>query len=151
MLLVATCAPYFFTFCDSAGKCMFGNRPWPTLRVAALCLFIESLHTFGVSIFVFRVLPKLDMSRAILIMNAVCIMPGMLKLFMSKTDVSTLKRMVVFLIDFLAIGMQCTVFGIVFLSKYLFKNNNNQGGLIDDSGVIQTTTINNIFGKSLRK
>jgi hypothetical protein len=55
--------------------------------------------------------------------------------------------------------MQCTVFGIVFLSKYLFKatssqnnnsnnnnnndlfneNNNNNIGTIDDGGVIQTT------------
>ena len=33
MLLTAICAPYVFTFVDSFGKCLFGNKPWPTVKI----------------------------------------------------------------------------------------------------------------------
>jgi hypothetical protein len=33
MLLTAVCAPYIFTFVDSFGKCLFGNKPWPTVKI----------------------------------------------------------------------------------------------------------------------
>lgn len=150
MLLVSICSPYLFTFCDSIFKCMFGNKPWPSIKIIILVLIIETAHSFGVSIFVFRVLPKLDLARAILMMNAVCIVPGLLKLFLAKTNVSTMKRLVIFVLDFVAICMQCTVFGIVFLSKYLFKatggpGGTGLGGMIDDSGVIETTTESSIW------
>lgn len=159
MLLVSICSPYLFTFIDSIFKALFGNKPWPSLKIIILVMVVESLHSFGVAIFVFRVLPKLDLARAILMMNAVCIMPGILKLFMSKSDVSTLKRMVIFFMDFVAIAMQCTVFGIVFLSKYLFKAPKAAAAdpispiIIDDSGIMQTTTsttlLDDLFGEEV--
>ena len=151
MLLVSICSPYLFTFIDSIFKALFGNKPWPSLKIIILVMIVESLHSFGVAIFVFRVLPKLDLARAILLMNAVCVIPGILKLFMSKSDVSTLKRMVIFFMDFLAICMQCTVFGIVFLSKYLFKSPKSiTPTIIDDTGIVQTTPTN-LFGDRLKR
>ena len=54
-------------------------------------------------------------------MNAVCTIPALLKLFLSKTQTSVLKRLIVFIIDFFALLMQCTVFGIVLASKFIFK------------------------------
>jgi len=154
MLITAICAPYLFAFCDSIFKCLFGNKPWPSLKVAILVLTVETAHSFGVCLFVLRVLPKLDLARAILLMNAVCIVPGLLKLFMAKSHVSTIKRLAIFVIDLLAILMQCTVFGIVFLSKYLFRSSNLNGPMIDDSGVIQTTTTSpdpdDLFGPLFR-
>lgn len=122
MLIVTICAPYLFTFFDSIFKSLFGNKPWPTLRILFLVLVVETAHSFGISIFVFRVLPKLDLARAILMMNAVCTVPGILKLFLSKTNVSPFKRLIIFIMDFCAVLMQCTVFGIVFASKYVFKS-----------------------------
>ena len=122
MLIVTICAPYLFTFFDSTFKSLFGNKPWPTLRILFLVLVVETAHSFGISIFVFRVLPKLDLARAILMMNAVCTVPGILKLFLSKTNVSPFKRLIIFIMDFCAVLMQCTVFGIVFASKYVFKS-----------------------------
>ncbi len=122
MLIIAVCSPYLFTLCDSILRCLFGKKPWPSIRVLALVLIIETAHSFGICLFTFRVLPKLDVARAILIMNAVCVVPGILKLLLSKNDVSTFKKMVIFIIDLLAVLMQCTVFGIVFASKFIFKN-----------------------------
>ena len=122
MLVVTICAPYLFTFFDSIFKALFGNKPWPTLRILLLVLIVETAHSFGISIFVFRVLPKLDVARAILMMNAVCTVPGIFKFFLSKTHVSTAKRLVIFIMDFCAVLMQCSVFGIVFASKFMFKS-----------------------------
>jgi hypothetical protein len=122
MLIVTICSPYLFTFFDSIFKSLFGNKPWPTLRILILVLIIETAHSFGISIFVFRVLPKLDVARAILMMNAVCTVPGMLKLLLSKNNVSTMKRLIIFVMDFFAVLMQCTVFGIVFASKFMSKS-----------------------------
>ena len=152
MLLAAVCAPYLSTFCDSVFKCTFGNKPWPSLKLAGLVLLVETAHSFGVALFVFRVLPKLDLARATLLMNAVCVVPGLLKLALGKANVSTVKRVAIFALDFAAVCMQCTVFGIVFLSKYLFKAGvakgpDGMGGLIDDSGVIQTTTESAIWAE----
>lgn len=122
MLIVTICAPYLFTFFDSIFKALFGNKPWPTLRILLLVLIVETAHSFGISIFVFRVLPKLDVARAILMMNAVCTVPGIFKFFLSKTHVSTAKRLIIFIMDFCAVLMQCSVFGIVFASKFMFKS-----------------------------
>ncbi|RNA42576.1 chitin synthase, partial [Brachionus plicatilis] len=122
MLISSICAPYLFTFCDSIFKSLFGNKPWPTLKIMLFVLVIETAHSFGMSIFVFRVLPKLDVSRAILIMNAVCTIPGLLKFLLSKNHVNAARKLVIFVIDFCAVAMQCTVFGIVFASKYMFKS-----------------------------
>lgn len=68
-------------------------------------------------------LPTLDVARAILMMNAVCTVPGILKLLLSKNHVSTAKRLVIFIMDICAVSMQITVFGIVFASKYMLKSN----------------------------
>lgn len=122
MLIVCICSPYLFTFFDSIFKSLFGNKPWPTLKILFLVLIFETAHSFGICIFVFRVLPKLDVARAILMMNAVCTVPGLLKLLLSKTHVSIAKRFIIVIIDFAAVLMQCTVFGIVFASKYMFKS-----------------------------
>ena len=46
----------------------------------------------------FRVLPKIDVARSIIMMNAVCTIPALLKLFLSKTQTSVLKRLIVFIL-----------------------------------------------------
>ncbi|CAF0778856.1 unnamed protein product [Didymodactylos carnosus] len=119
MLLTAVCAPYVFTFIDSLGKCLFGNKPWPTVKIFTIVFFIETLHSFGIAIFVFHILPKLDAARSLLIMNAVCIIPAFLKLFLSKTNTSMLRRSLLFMMDFFAFAMQCSCVGIALASRFL--------------------------------
>jgi hypothetical protein len=151
MLIIAVCAPYLFTLCDSILRSLFGKKPWPTLRVLALVLVVETAHSFGICLFTFRVLPKLDVARAILIMNAVCIIPGIFKLLLSKNDTSTFKKMLIFIIDLIAVLMQCTVFGIVFLSKFIFKNSGavSNTGNAGGGGSLNDDTLVDAGGASL--
>jgi hypothetical protein len=81
--------------------------------------FIETLHSFGIAIFVFHILPKLDAARSLLIMNAVCLVPAFLKLFLTKSNSSILRRSFLFLMDFFAFAMQCSCVGIALASKFL--------------------------------
>ena len=125
MVLAGVCAPYVFTLANSVAKSMCGNKPNPTWRIVALVLCVETAHSFGLSLFVFRVLAKLDVARAILIMNAVCTLPGLFKLLLGKqkrtgaTATAPCKRLAIFVLDAAAVLMQASVFGIVFASKYL--------------------------------
>ena len=81
--------------------------------------FIETLHSFGIAIFVFHILPKLDAARSLLIMNAVCLVPAFLKLFLTKSNCSIVRRSLLFLMDFFAFAMQCSCVGIALASKFL--------------------------------
>ncbi|UJR37230.1 hypothetical protein I4U23_029939 [Adineta vaga] len=135
MLLISVCAPYIFTFVDSFGKCLFGNKPWPTVKIFTVVFFIETLHSFGIAIFVFHILPKLDAARSLLIMNAVCLVPAFLKLFLTKSNSSIVRRSLLFLMDFFAFAMQCSCVGIALASKFL-KN---------DGPITISTTISSLF------
>ncbi len=101
--------------------------------------FIETLHSFGIAIFVFHILPKLDAARSLLIMNAVCLVPAFLKLFLTKSNSSIVRRSLLFLMDFFAFAMQCSCVGIALASKFL----KNDGPILD-----QTTVSSLIFSTS---
>lgn len=77
------------------------------------------MHSFGIVIFVFHILPKLDAARCLLILNAVCLVPAFLKLFLTKSDSSILQRSFLFLMDFLAFAMQCSCVAIALASKFV--------------------------------
>jgi hypothetical protein len=80
---------------------------------------IETLHSFGIAIFVFHILPKLDAARSLLIMNAVCLVPAFLKLFLTKSYSSIVRRSLLFLMDFFAFAMQCSCVAIALASKFV--------------------------------
>jgi len=138
MLLSSICIPYLFTFFDSILKALFSSKPWPSLKILLLTICVETAHSFGVCIFVFRLLPKLDVARAILLMNAVCTMPCCLKLFLSKSPrvISAFKRLIIFFLDAFALVMQLSVFGIVYASKFMIKSTH----LTNNTSTPTTTT-----------
>lgn len=91
-------------------------------------------------------------------MNAVCTVPGLLKLLLSKNHVNAARRLIIFVMDFFAVLMQCTVFGIVLASKYVFKSpsststsqsdsSNSNPNSFDAGGAFETDlpTTENVF------
>lgn len=69
-------------------------------------------------------------------MNAVCLVPAFLKLFLTKSNSSIIRRSLLFLMDFFAFVMQCSCVGIALASKFL-KN--------DVRAATTTTTISSLF------
>lgn len=64
-------------------------------------------------------------------MNAVCLVPAFLKLFLTKSNSSIVRRSLLFLMDFFAFAMQCSCMGIALASKFL----NTDGSIL-----VRTTT-----------
>jgi hypothetical protein len=52
-------------------------------------------------------------------MNAVCLVPAFLKLFLTKSSSSIVRRSLLFLMDVFAFAMQCSCVGIALASKFL--------------------------------
>jgi len=130
LLLVSICFPYLYTFLECLVKCCMGKRPWPSLCQMIGIMLVESAQTVGVSLFVFRVLPSCDAIRAVLLMNAVCIVPGIFKVFFARSKASGCLRLFVFLVDIVAVVFQVTVFFIILGTHYV-SNESADGNLVD--------------------
>jgi hypothetical protein len=68
-------------------------------------------------------------------MNAVCLVPAFLKLFLTKSNSSIVRRSLLFLMDFFAFAMQCSCVAVALASKFL-KN---------DGPISVPTTISTLF------
>ena len=96
-IFFAFAAPEVFTFLHSAWVCLMkvslpplppGLQTYETPSVLefGLVLLFEGLHTLGTGILFFLAFPGMDSIRALMATNAVCLFPGMLKLFMKQSD-----------------------------------------------------------------
>ena len=79
---------------------------------------IEGIHSFGLSLLVFRVLPSCDVVRALLLMNCTCIVPGICKMVFSKNDAGYFGKFVVMLIDLVALAAQLSCFFVIMNTEY---------------------------------
>ncbi|XP_064608019.1 chitin synthase chs-2-like isoform X3 [Liolophura sinensis] len=116
LLICTICSPYLFTFFESLFKALFGNKPTPSVGNVVWILFVETIHSFGLCLFVFRVLPCLDTVRSLLLMNAFCSVPAILRLVATKRSEDPRRRMTTIILDFFAALMQISAFVIVLLS-----------------------------------
>ncbi|XP_033728979.1 chitin synthase chs-2-like [Pecten maximus] len=74
-------APYFFTFCKYLWRLCFkktGKLQW---RPFLASMVTETLHTIGLSFFVFLVLPSFEPIAACLLCMNIALIPGILKIF----------------------------------------------------------------------
>ena len=72
---------------------------------------VEAAHTFGLCLFVFKVLPQYDIVRALLLMCATSILPAFFKLFLTKGGRGPLSV----IMDLFALLMQSSVFFLMTL------------------------------------
>jgi len=81
----------------------------PLLLCVYQVLIVEAAHTFGLCLFVYKVLPAYDIIRALLLTCATSIVPSALKLLLTKGGRSPLSVIG----DICALLMQCSVFFLV--------------------------------------
>uniref|UniRef100_A0AAN0LHG8 chitin synthase n=1 Tax=Polyphagotarsonemus latus TaxID=1204166 RepID=A0AAN0LHG8_9ACAR len=118
-ILFCLIAPEIMTLIKSIRICTFKSYMTPRFSDLFLVMFSEILHTIGVIIFVFIVLPSLNVIKGAMLKNCFCLIPGILALLSrsSKEKVFFLK----ILIDLLAIIGQLTAL-IYFM---VIENQNN--------------------------
>lgn len=69
----------------------------------------DTLHTIGIALLVLIVLPELDVVKGAMIMNALCIIPGILNAF-SHDSLTDSKYYMKLVFDVLAVSAQMTAF-----------------------------------------
>ncbi|GFO13532.1 chitin synthase [Plakobranchus ocellatus] len=116
LLITGIVFPYFIIFLQSLGRALFGNLAGPSIWNVLWVLAVETIHSLGLCLFLFRVLPCLDTVRCLLLMNALCSVPAILRLFATKRPEDPRRRTATILLDILALLMQLSAYIIVLAS-----------------------------------
>ncbi|KAL8563825.1 hypothetical protein ACOMHN_061949 [Nucella lapillus] len=127
LMMVAVCIPYLLTMLTSLAKVAFGGFRNPSVGTWIWVFLTESLHTIGLTLLVFRVLPRLDVLYGLLLLSAVGIIPSVLKLVTSvdtnyhasRSTTQTVKRLVGGFLDCLAFAGQVSVFPAIYVMSYV--------------------------------
>ncbi|CAF0706559.1 unnamed protein product [Brachionus calyciflorus] len=108
--------PYILSFIGSLQTSMFGSAAGrPSFLIVFWTLIVEVAHTFGTSLFLFKVLPNVQNVTGLFLMNSLCIIPAILKiLFSSRRGMTRFKKFITFILDLIAILFQTT---IIFIFK----------------------------------
>jgi chitin synthase len=77
-LFFALIIPEIGTFLRSVRMCVFKSIKRPTFLDFMVVLVAETLHMIGVGILAFVVFPELDIVKAAMLTNCVCVIPGIL-------------------------------------------------------------------------
>ncbi|XP_026324913.1 chitin synthase chs-2 isoform X3 [Hyposmocoma kahamanoa] len=105
-LLAAFAIPEIGTLIRSVRICFFKSSKQPRSAQFIAVFIAESLHTIGVALLFFKVLPELDVVKGAMITNCLCIIPAILTLLSRNSRDS--KRFVKVIVDMAAIVAQVT-------------------------------------------
>jgi len=96
--------PEFLTWTRSLRICIFRTWKAPSLAHFSIITLFETLHIFGIALFVYTVLPNLKVVEGIMLTNCFCLVPGVLN--MLSRNQSTSQRYLKLTLDTLAILAQ---------------------------------------------
>ncbi|XP_046543810.1 chitin synthase chs-2-like [Haliotis rubra] len=80
-LIIIICAPYFFTALSSVWKIFFKKTGKMKVLPLVVAFLIETLHTIGLVMLVFYIIPSFEPLIGCLLMLNVAVIPGLLKIF----------------------------------------------------------------------
>ncbi|XP_048727151.2 uncharacterized protein LOC125645600 isoform X7 [Ostrea edulis] len=135
LALIAICAPYVLIFIVSIWRSLFGNLPFPGMRSILVCVVIEILHSIGLCLLVFHILPDIGAVQGVGLLSAVVIIPSFLKpIFSNELDSedtekkklfrNTLKKMLFFVLDLVAFFVQLSAIPVLIVpyTQYIHGN-----------------------------
>lgn len=107
-ILAAFAIPEIGTLIRSVRICFFKSSKRPTSAQFIVVFVAESLHTIGMGLLFFFILPELDVVKGAMITNCLCIIPAILGLLSRNSRDA--KRFVKVIVDMIAIVAQVTGF-----------------------------------------
>nr|AUS84047.1 chitin synthase-1 [Tetranychus cinnabarinus] len=96
--------PELMTLFRAASMCTFKSISSPSKAVFSLIFIVETLHTIGIVMLVFLMLPSLDVTKGVILTNCFCFIPGCLSLFSRHSGEAG--RGYKTLLDLLSVGAQ---------------------------------------------
>ncbi|KAG6465776.1 hypothetical protein O3G_MSEX015383, partial [Manduca sexta] len=107
-VLAAFAIPELGTLIRSIRICFFKSSKRPSFVQFMVVFIAESLHTIGMGLLFFKILPELDVIKGAMVTNCLCIIPAILGLLSRNSRDS--KRFVKVIVDMAAIVAQVTGF-----------------------------------------
>nr|AAL38051.2 chitin synthase [Manduca sexta] len=107
-VLAAFAIPELGTLIRSIRICFFKSSKRPSFVQFMVVFIAESLHTIGMGLLFFKILPELDVIKGAMVTNCLCIIPAILGLLSRNSRDS--KRFVRVIVDMAAIVAQVTGF-----------------------------------------
>ncbi|CAH0725885.1 unnamed protein product, partial [Brenthis ino] len=108
VILAAFAIPEIGAFIRAVRICFFKSSKKPSAVQFMVVFIAESLHTVGMGLLFFKILPELDVVKGAMITNCLCIVPAILGLLSRNSRDS--KRFVKVIVDMAAIVAQVTGF-----------------------------------------
>ncbi|XP_063242061.1 chitin synthase chs-2 isoform X2 [Bacillus rossius redtenbacheri] len=105
-LVIAFAVPEVGTAIRSLRICFFKTSDKPSTKEFLVVFFMETLHTVGMALLAFVVLPGLDVVKGAMLTNCVCFVPGLLGMLTRNNDHS--KRFMKWIVDLAALTAQAT-------------------------------------------
>ncbi|KAJ3634074.1 hypothetical protein MTP99_010982 [Tenebrio molitor] len=107
-LIFAFWVPQLGSLFRSTRMCFFKSSKRPIFSHFLIIFCMETLHTIGLAILVFYILPDLDVVKGAMLTNCICFVPGVLGLLSRNNKES--QRFLKVIIDLAAIAAQATGF-----------------------------------------
>ncbi|XP_062606375.1 chitin synthase chs-1-like [Saccostrea cucullata] len=128
LLVFVICTPYVLNFLASCWKVLFGNMERPSFASVFMCVIIEAFHSIGLSILVFELMPELGAVQRICVLNAIAIIPSVLKPFTVREQrpVTTCGKIAIIIFDVFAMIIQISVIPILLIPKTDFLPEKDQ-------------------------
>ncbi|CAF4758377.1 unnamed protein product [Pieris macdunnoughi] len=107
-IIIIFSIPELGMFLRSLRICFFKTARKPSPGIFFTAFLIETLHTIGVATLILIILPELDVVKGAMLMNALCVVPGILNIF--TRDTTNSKYYLILLLDILSVSAQVTAF-----------------------------------------
>ncbi|XP_060081249.1 chitin synthase chs-2-like [Ylistrum balloti] len=80
LLCLGICLPYMLVFLTGLWKYLFGKTEQPSVLLTLKVLVLETIPTAGIAFFVYIMLPNFNMITGTAVLNACCLLPGVLNM-----------------------------------------------------------------------
>ncbi|KAL4229437.1 chitin synthase I [Mactra antiquata] len=125
LITIAILIPYCLIFITSMFKWMFGNFQMPNVSSFVWCVFTEMLHSIGLCLLCFMVLPEMDIILGLFVINGVAIIPsvifpvcGSAVKLSGQTKATMGHRIIVHALNILVLLLQFGYIPVILLTEY---------------------------------
>ncbi|KAK3589761.1 hypothetical protein CHS0354_021089 [Potamilus streckersoni] len=133
-LLMVVCTPYLFTFIKCFWRMCFKKTRNPTVKVLLPVVMVETMHTTGICIFSFYVLPSMDPIRGLMLTFGIGLLPSILKMFDKQSEDG--KKWYIVLLDTAAVLAQLSVLVLWPVRNIIKKENYEEAWTIPVSIIL---------------
>ncbi|KAJ6216762.1 hypothetical protein RDWZM_007919 [Blomia tropicalis] len=109
-LFIILIVPELMTLFRSARICVFKSYRIPSKSTFLTIFIMETIHTVGLSIFIFLILPSLDVVKGAMLTNCLCFLPSLFAIFSRHSEET--QRFFKTLLDIVSMLVQAAAFFI---------------------------------------